>query len=82
MDRTPKSSPRTCSGQAASGEEDGPPGTSQNPLTGEPRERTLIGAPNQHDLDSEEPETDTAQHYHGAAVADSAPKEVERGNRD
>lgn len=57
-------------------EEDGPPGTSRNPITGEVRERHVLGSPNQHDLSEETPETDTARHYHGAVKVDSTPKEV------
>ncbi len=57
-------------------EEDGPPGTSRNPVTGEPRERHPIGGPNQHDLSAEEPEIDTTYQYHGVTKGRSTPKEV------
>ena len=57
-------------------DEDGPPGTSRNPITGEARDRHLIGGANQHDLSDEDSDTDTVNEYHGLPAARSAPQEV------
>lgn len=57
-------------------EEDGPPGTSRNPITGEIRDRHLIGGENQHELDDEPADTDTVTEYHGVAASPTAPKET------
>ncbi len=57
-------------------EEDGPPGTSRNPITGELRDRHLTGGENQHDLDEESADTDSVNEYHGVPESHSASKEA------
>ncbi len=74
MDGDPETFREVSSPERSRTDEDGPPGTSRSPLTGEPRERATIGAPNQHDLDAEDSGTDSARNYHGAGETDVAPR--------